>query len=151
MNSLQRMLMSLALTPAVAIVSAQEVNVSGVVTDATGETIIGASVVEKGTTNGTVTDIDGKFTIKVKKGAQLEFSYIGYNNVTLEAKPTMNVKLSENAKLVEEVVVTGYTTQRKADLTGAVSVVSVTDLQKQNENNPNEGSSRPCSWYEYLG
>ena len=136
MNSLQRMLMSLALTPAVAIVSAQEVNVSGVVTDATGETIIGASVVEKGTTNGTVTDIDGKFTIKVKKGAQLEFSYIGYNNVTLEAKPTMNVKLSENAKLVEEVVVTGYTTQRKADLTGAVSVVSVTDLQKQNENNP---------------
>ncbi len=136
MNSLQRMLMSLALTPAVAIVSAQEVNVSGVVTDATGETIIGASVVEKGTTNGTVTDIDGKFTLKVKKGAQLEFSYIGYNNVTLEAKPTMNVVLSENAKLVEEVVVTGYTTQRKADLTGAVSVVSVTDLQKQNENNP---------------
>ena len=136
MNSLQRMLMSLALTPAVAIVSAQEVNVSGVVTDATGETIIGASIVEKGTTNGTVTDIDGKFTIKVKKGAQLEFSYIGYNNVTLEAKPTMNVVLSENAKLVEEVVVTGYTTQRKADLTGAVSVVSVTDLQKQNENNP---------------
>ena len=136
MNSLQRMLMSLALTPAVAIVSAQEVNVSGVVTDATGETIIGASVVEKGTTNGTVTDIDGKFTLKVKKGAQLEFSYIGYNNVTLEAKPTMNVVLSENAKLVEEVVVTGYTTQRKADLTGAVSFVSVTDLQKQNENNP---------------
>ena len=136
MNSLQRMLMSLARTPAVAIVSAQEVNVSGVVTDATGETIIGASIVEKGTTNGTVTDIDGKFTIKVKKGAQLEFSYIGYNNVTLEAKPTMNVVLSENAKLVEEVVVTGYTTQRKADLTGAVSVVSVTDLQKQNENNP---------------
>ena len=101
MNSLQRMLMSLALTPAVAIVSAQEVNVSGVVTDATGETIIGASVVEKGTTNGTVTDIDGKFTLKVKKGAQLEFSYIGYNNVTLEAEPTMNVVLSENAKLVE--------------------------------------------------
>ena len=104
MNSLQRMLMSLALTPAVAIVSAQEVNVSGVVTDATGETIIGASVVEKGTTNGTVTDIDGKFTLKVKKGAQLEFSYIGYNNVTLEAKPTMNVVLSENAKLVEELL-----------------------------------------------
>ena len=72
MNSLPRMLMSLALTPAVAIVSAQEVNVSGVVTDATGETIIGASVVEKGTTNGTVTDIDGKFSIKVKQGAQLE-------------------------------------------------------------------------------
>ena len=132
MNSLPRMLMSLALTPAVAIVSAQEVNVSGVVTDATGETIIGASVVEKGTTNGTVTDIDGKFSIKVKQGAQLEFSYIGYNNVTLAAKPVMNVTLSENAKLVEEVVVTGYTTQRKADLTGAVSVVSVTDLQKQN-------------------
>ena len=100
MNSLQRMLMSLARTPAVAIVSAQEVNVSGVVTDATGETIIGASVVEKGTTNGTVTDIDGKFTLKVKKSAQLEFSYIGYNNVTLEAKPTMNVVLSENAKLL---------------------------------------------------
>ena len=128
--------MGLALAPAVAVVSAQEVNVSGVVTDPSGETIIGASVQEKGTTNGTVTDIDGKFTLKVKQGAELVFSYIGYNNITLPAKATMNVTMTENAKLVDEVVVTGYTTQRKADLTGAVSVVSVKDLQKQNENNP---------------
>ena len=130
------MFMGLALTPAVAIVSAQEVNVSGVVTDAAGESIIGASVVEKGTTNGTVTDIDGKFSLKVKQGAELVFSYIGYNNLTLPAKASMSVTMTENAKLVDEVVVTGYTTQRKADLTGAVSVVSVKDLQKQNENNP---------------
>ena len=136
MNNFPRMLMAMALTPTVAIVCAQEVNVSGVVADATGESIIGASVVEKGTTNGTVTDIDGKFTLKVKKGALLEISYIGYNTATLEAKPTMNITLTEDAKLVDEVVVTGYTTQRKADLTGAVSVVSVKDLQKQNENNP---------------
>ena len=130
------MLMSAAMATTVAVVSAQEVNVSGVVADATGETIIGASVVEKGTTNGTVTDIDGKFVLKCRQGAQLEVSYIGYNTLTVAAKPSMNITLTENAKLVDEVVVTGYTTQRKADLTGAVSVVSVSDLAKQNENNP---------------
>ena len=136
MNYSPRLFMSMALATTAVVVSAQEVNVSGVVTDQTGETVIGASVVEKGTQNATVTDIDGKFTLKVKHGAQLEISYIGYNTLVVPATPDMKITLTENAKLVDEVVVTGYTTQRKADLTGAVSVVSVKDLQKQNENNP---------------
>ena len=136
MNYSPRLFMSMALATTAVVVSAQEVNVSGVVTDQTGETVIGASIVEKGTQNATVTDIDGKFTLKVKHGAQLEISYIGYNTLVVPATPDMKITLTENAKLVDEVVVTGYTTQRKADLTGAVSVVSVKDLQKQNENNP---------------
>ena len=91
---------------------------------------------EKGTTNGTVTDFDGIFTLKVNPGATLVFSYVGYLNVEMPAANGMVVTMKEDALALNEIVVTGYTTQRKADLTGAVSVVSVTDLVKQNENNP---------------
>ena len=113
---------------------AQE-EITGTVTDAMGP-VIGATVMEKGTTNGAVTDFDGNFKIKVKSGATLVFSYIGYLTQELPAKTGMQVTMQEDALSLNEVVVTGYTTQRKADLTGAVSVVSVAELQKQNENNP---------------
>ncbi len=93
-------------------------------------------MIEKGTTNGTVTDFDGVFTLKVNPGATLVFSYVGYLNVEMPAANGMVVTMKEDALALNEIVVTGYTTQRKADLTGAVSVVSVTDLVKQNENNP---------------
>jgi TonB-linked SusC/RagA family outer membrane protein len=106
------------------------------VIDETGETIIGASVIEKGTSNGTVTDFDGNFSIKVNPGATLVFTYVGYLNMELPASNGMVVTMKEDAISLNEIVVTGYTTQRKADLTGAVSVVSVSDLVKQNENNP---------------
>ena len=84
----------------------------------------------------TVTDFDGVFTLKVNPGATLVFSYVGYLNVEMPAANGMVVTMKEDALALNEIVVTGYTTQRKADLTGAVSVVSVTDLVKQNENNP---------------
>ena len=113
-----------------------QTEISGTVVDETGETIIGASVVEKGTTNGTVTDFDGNFTIKVNPGATLVFTYVGCLNTEMPASNGMVVTMKEDAISLNEVVVTGYTTQRKSDLTGAVSVVSVTDLAKQNENNP---------------
>jgi len=100
-----------------------------------GETLIGATVREVGTQTATITDFDGNFTIEVKQGAQLQFSYVGFTTQTLPAKEQMIVEMSEDNALAE-VVVTGYTTQRKADLTGAVGVVNVNDLQKQNENNP---------------
>ena len=120
-----------------ALAHAQGVNVSGKVTSATdGEPITGASVVEKGTTRGTVTDIDGNFKLEVNSGATLVISYLGFKTIEVKATPSMNIALEENAKSLNEVVVTGYTTQRKADLTGAVSVVNVDDLAKQNENNP---------------
>ena len=110
--------------------------ISGNVVDQTGEPIIGATVMEKGTSNGTVTDFDGNFKLKVDAGKTLVFSYIGMLTQEVVAADGMQVTLKDDALTIEEVVVTGYTTQRKADLTGAVSVVTPSDLAKQNENNP---------------
>ena len=114
-----------------------QVQVSGTVTDnVLGEPIIGASVVEVGTTNGTITDLDGNFTLQVKSGAQLQFSFVGYVTQVLAAAPNMNVVLSEDNELLEEVVVTGYTTQRKADLTGSVAVVQTKGLKTSSDTDP---------------
>ena len=135
MNVLKRFLLSFMLMLTCTLVYAQT-EITGTVVDETGETVIGATVMEKGTTNGTVTDFDGVFTIKVNPGATLVFSYVGFLNVEMPASNGMVVTMKEDALSLNEIVVTGYTTQRKADLTGAVSVVSVTDLVKQNENNP---------------
>ena len=111
--------------------------VTGVVTEkATGEPIIGASILERGTTNGTITDFDGNFTLEVAEGATLEISYVGYASQTVLASANMTILLSEDSEILEEVVVTGYSTQRKADLTGAVTVVSASDMQKMGEANP---------------
>ena len=116
---------------------AQQLEITGVVTSkADGYGVIGAAVMEKGTTNGTVTDFDGNFTIRVNEGAILVFSSIGYVTLELPATPDMQVVMEEDSQMLEEVVVTGYTVQRKADLTGAISTVTPSDLSKQNENNP---------------
>ena len=113
-----------------------QTTVSGTIVDAAGEPIIGASVLEEGTSNGTITDFDGNFTLDVSDGAQLNISYVGYKPQTLAAAANMQIRLAEDTEELEEVVVTGYTTQRKADLTGAVSAISAKDLEKQQENNP---------------
>lgn len=113
--------------------------VSGVVTLKTdGQPVIGASVVEVGNTkNATITDFDGKFKLKVSGAdSKLQFSYVGCKTVTVQAGPSMEVVLEENTAMLEDLVVTGYTTQRKADLTGAISVVDMDEIAKQNENNP---------------
>ena len=136
MNNLSKLLMSSALCAVCTVASAQQVNVNGIVKDATGETVIGASVMVKGTKTGTVTDFDGRFHVECTPGATLVISYIGYQTQEVKAADGMNVVLQEAANDLNEVVVTGYTTQRKADLTGAISVVSVDDIAKQNENNP---------------
>ena len=136
MNNLSRLLMSSALCAVCTMANAQQVNVSGVIKDTTGETVIGASVMVKGTKTGTVTDFDGRFHVECTPGATLVISYIGYQTQEVKAADGMNVVLQEAANDLNEVVVTGYTTQRKADLTGAISVVSVDDIAKQNENNP---------------
>ena len=136
MNNLSRLLMSSALCAVCTMANAQQVNVSGVIKDATGETVIGASVMVKGTKTGMVTDFDGRFHVECTPGATLVISYIGYQTQEVKAADGMNVVLQEAANDLNEVVVTGYTTQRKADLTGAISVVSVDDIAKQNENNP---------------
>lgn len=114
-----------------------QVTATGVVVDAaTGEPIIGASVLEEGTSNGTITDFDGNFSLPVGKDAMVVISYVGYKTQQLFPKANMKVSLAEDSEVLEEVVVTGYTTQRKADLTGAVSAISAADLEKQQENNP---------------
>ena len=128
------MLTILALT-ACTIMHAQQ-EITGTVVDPTGETIIGATVMEKGTQNAVITDIDGNFKIKVEAGKTLVFSYIGYQTAELPAAMGMQVTLKEDATELTEVVVVGYTTQRKVDLTGAISTVTPSDLAKQNENNP---------------
>lgn len=118
------------------IIYAQKLEVSGTVVDQTGEAIVGATVMEKGVGNGTVTDIDGHFKMSCNEEAVLVVSYIGYETQTVKAGRDIRVVLGETASMLNELVVTGYTTQRKADLTGAISVVSVDELAKQNENNP---------------
>ena len=115
---------------------AQNAVIHGVVTDEHNEPVIGASIQAEGTKVGAVTDIDGNFSIGVSKGATLSISYIGYNTMQVKASDGMKIQLKEAANDLNEVVVTGYQVQRKADLTGAISVVNVDELSKQNENNP---------------
>lgn len=90
-----------------------------------GEPVISANVMEKGTNRGIVTDLDGKFTLKVTPGATITVSYLGYKTQTLKAAPTMNVSLEEDNALLDEVVVVGFGTQKRANLTGAVATVDV--------------------------
>ena len=104
--------------------------VGGVIVDETGEPIIGASILEKGTTNGPITDFDGNFTLDVAEGATLEISYVGYATQSLKAAAGMHVVLKEDTEVLEEVVVVGYGVQKKSDLTGSISQVSEKDLQK---------------------
>ncbi len=109
----------------------QKNQVTGTVTDAKGEPIIGANVVEKGTANGTITDIDGNYTLSGVSGKTLLVSYIGYisQEVTIREGAPVNVTLMEDTQKLEEVVVVGYGIQKKVNLTGSVSSVSTEDIQ----------------------
>ncbi|MBO7046227.1 MAG: carboxypeptidase-like regulatory domain-containing protein, partial [Prevotella sp.] len=135
MEQLKKLFLSLTVLLTSTIMYAQT-EISGTVIDATGETVIGATVMEKGTSNGTITDFDGNFKIKVKEGATLVFSYIGFKTEELPAKNGMQVTMQDNAKELAEVVVTGYQTQRKADLTGSVSVVETKELKTSADTDP---------------
>lgn len=109
---------------------AQKVPVSGTVSDQTGP-VIGASVIEKGTTNGTMTDNDGHFTLTVSKGAVIEISSIGYKTqeITVGAQTNFTVTLSEDNEFLDEVVVVGYGSMKKSDLTGASVSMKESDLK----------------------
>ena len=111
---------------------AQTIQVTGTVLDATGETIIGASVLEKGTTNGAITDIDGKFSLAVKQGAELQVSFVGYvtQNVKVTGNQPLKIVLKEDSQALEEVVVIGYGTQKKSDVSGSVTTVQGDKLNK---------------------
>ena len=99
--------------------------VSGRILDSSGQPVPGASVIEKGTTNGVDTDIDGKFTISVKSGSSLEVSCIGYETVSVAASENLSVTLREDTQFLDEVVVVGFGTQKKVNMTGSVAAVDV--------------------------
>lgn len=117
---------------------AQNLAIQGNVTSKTdGEPIIGATVVEVGnTTNGTITDFDGNFTLSVKEGAKISVSYVGFKTAQLKAQAFLQVVLEEDSEMLGEVVVTGYSTQRKADLTGSVAIVSTETLKTSPDADP---------------
>ncbi|MDR2914577.1 MAG: TonB-dependent receptor [Tannerella sp.] len=104
--------------------------ITGVITDQTGDVVIGASVKVKDSTRGTITDIDGKYSIQANSGEILVFSYIGYKpqEITIGANSTITVNLKEDTQSLDEVVIVGYGTQKKVNLTGAVSTVKMDDV-----------------------
>lgn len=117
---------------------AQQVSISGKVSDQTGVGLPGVTIVEKGTVNGAITDFDGNYSIKTATNATLNFSFVGMKpqEIAVGGRTSINVVLEEEIRGLDEVIVTGYTSQRKADLTGAVSVVNIGEIMKQSENNP---------------
>ena len=114
----------------VSVLWGQNITVKGNVTSKTdGQPIIGASVVQNDSkSTGTITDLDGNFTISVPKNASLAISYIGYKEVIIAAKPSLKIVMEEDSKMIDEVVVTGYMAEKKASLTGSVAVVKMKEV-----------------------
>lgn len=108
----------------------QKRTISGTVIDDLGEPVIGANVIEKGTTNGFITDIDGNFTLQVNPGAVLQISYIGYvtQEIPVGSKNSFHISLTEDTQMLEEVVVVGYGVQKRASVTGSVASIQSKDI-----------------------
>ena len=113
-----------------------KITVTGTITDAaTGDPLIGASIYEKGKLGGTISDIDGKFSLKVAPNATLEITYVGYvtQTISVDGRTTINVAMAEDTQKLDEVVVVGYASQKKVNLTGAVASV---DFEKTATSRP---------------
>lgn len=126
---MRRVLFSSALLLVSSLTFAQS-KVSGTVKDANGEPLIGVSVVEEGTNNGAVTDINGNYTLNVKPGAKLKLSYIGFTPKTIKAGSNSQIVMDEDNTALNEVVVVGYGTMRRKDVTSSITTVSSKDLNK---------------------
>ena len=117
--------------------TAIQAQITGTVLEAsTGEPIIGASVLEVGTTTGSITDFDGKFTLNVAEGTQLQFSYMGFSTQTLPAQQGMTVRMQEDTYQIQEVVAIGYGSQKKKEVTGSVASVKAEDFNAGVKSNP---------------
>ena len=118
--------------------SQQKKTITGTIVDPSGMPVIGANVMVKGTTNGTITDMDGKFSLEVASGATLMVSYIGFANqeIKVSNQTNLSIALKEDAEALDELVVVGYGTQKKVNLTGAVSNVKADLLQNRTSSNP---------------
>ena len=110
---------------------AQSVTVTGTVTDETGFGLPGATVLIQGTSNGTVTEVDGTYSLSAQKGQTLQFSYTGYQtqSVVVGDNTVINISMSPDVSLLDEIVVTGYSSEKKADIIGSVSVISTEDMK----------------------
>lgn len=119
---------------------AQSIQVKGTVVDGTGLTVIGASVLEKGTTNGCITDVDGNFALSVDRNATLVISYVGYTTqeVAVAGRTSIQITLREDTEMLDEVVVIGYGTMKKSDMTGAITSVDMEELTKRATTSPAE-------------
>lgn len=122
--------LSLALLLMVSTVAWAQQRITGTVQDDKGEPLIGVSVTEAGTQSGAVTDANGKFTLTVKQGARLDVSYIGYTKQTVAARNGMTVTLREDDQMLNEVVVVGYGTMRRKDVTSSITTVKAEDLNR---------------------
>ena len=109
---------------------AQQITVKGIVKDTTGEPVIGANVVVKGTTTGTITDFDGNFQLSAKQGDIIVVSFIGYQPQELPVAAQMNVILKDDTEILDEVVVIGYGQVKKNDMTGSVMAIKPDELSK---------------------
>lgn len=109
---------------------AQQMTVKGLVKDTTGEPIIGANVVVKGTTNGTITDFDGNFQLNANKGDIIVISFIGYQSQEVPAAPSLNILLKDDSQMLQDVVVIGYGTVKKNDATGSVTAIKAEEKNK---------------------
>jgi len=116
---------------------AQSTSVKGTVKSVSGESLIGVNVIEVGTTNGTITDVKGNYTLKVSPKSKLKISYLGYKAAIVEigAKSILNIVLEEDNKALDEVVVVGYGTAKKSDLTGAIASANIKDFEKMPNTN----------------
>ena len=137
-NHLSKRLLSLATAFLMTVVAMAQITVTGNVKDDSGEPIIGANVLVKGTTNGTITDFDGNYSISVPSNATLVFSYVGYKDqeIAVAGKSTINVTLEEDSELLEDVVVVGYAVGSKRTISGAVDRVKKEDTNKGVVTNP---------------
>jgi len=115
-----------------------QIEISGTVTDTQGQPLPGANILVKGTTNGTQTNFDGNYTISAPSDATLVFSFIGYatKEVAVNSQTTINISLAEDASQLEEVVIVGYGTLKKKDVTGAVATVGAKDIENLTFNDP---------------
>lgn len=126
--------------------------ISGVVLDATGIPVIGANVVQKGTTNGTITDMDGKFVLEVPDNAVLLVSYIGFSpkEIAVKGRSSLSVRLEEDTKALDEVVVVGYGIQKKSVITGAISSVKAEDMMNSANTRPEQALQGKTSGVQVL-
>lgn len=129
-SKIQSLFLLLFLMTGFQIMSAQQISITGTVTDTTGEPLLGVSVTVPGTPTGVSTDLDGKFSINADAKGKLKFSYVGYQAVEepINNRKVINVVMEENAEVLSEVVVIGYGTMDKKELTSAISHVSEKDF-----------------------